>query len=295
MLVSLADVIRAGGRRAVLACDVLEHLLIPEIVETACRWTAPVILMVLQEDFSTDPRDTRVTWKERWIANQIQAAARFASVPICFHLDHALTVDVVKKWLDLGVSGVMLDAHDQPIAANIQLTQQVYEIAVRYGATVETEVGDPAGVSQTGTALGPGSLTEVAELLAMHEAVDPSVLLAAAVGQGHNSPAPKEGISFQRLAEICEVLPPWRFLALHGGSGIPTEQVARAVREFQVRKLNLYADNRAGVKTGLLGGVSAFAAGDRSPKLRPLLNAVEAEVVAVVESRLEVCGYSRPV
>lgn len=68
-------------------------------------------------------------------------AAKEAKVDVAVHLDHGLTMDVVKKALELGFTSVMFDSSTYPFEENISRTREVVEVAGRYGATVEAELG----------------------------------------------------------------------------------------------------------------------------------------------------------
>ena len=68
-------------------------------------------------------------------------AAKEAKVDVAVHLDHGLTLETVKKALELGFTSVMLDASRDPFEENIKKTKEVVKLAAEYGATVEAELG----------------------------------------------------------------------------------------------------------------------------------------------------------
>lgn len=68
-------------------------------------------------------------------------AAREAKVNVAVHLDHGLTMETVQKALELGFTSVMYDSSTYPFEENIARTKAVAELAAKYDATVEAELG----------------------------------------------------------------------------------------------------------------------------------------------------------
>ena len=50
------------------------------------------------------------------------AAAKNAKVPVCVHLDHGETLEMVYRALDLGFTSIMIDASTLPYAENVKIT-----------------------------------------------------------------------------------------------------------------------------------------------------------------------------
>jgi len=59
---------------------------------------------------------------------------------VVVHLDHGRDLDVVRRSIDLGLSSVMYDGSDLPMAENIKRTRAVVEMAHRAGVSVEGEI-----------------------------------------------------------------------------------------------------------------------------------------------------------
>ena len=68
-------------------------------------------------------------------------AAKEAKVDVAVHLDHGLTMETVEKALELGFTSVMFDSSTYPFEENIERTVKIVELAKKYGATVEAELG----------------------------------------------------------------------------------------------------------------------------------------------------------
>lgn len=159
------------------------------------------------------------------------------SVPVALHLDHGTFEDVF-KCIDAGFTSVMYDgSHEKDFQTNLSHTAEVIKAAHSKGISVEAEVGGIGGtedgVTSRGELADPEQCKQIADL-----GVD---FLACGIGNIHGIyPDNWEGLSFERLAEIKAKtgdLP----LVLHGGSGIPVDQVKRAITEG-VAKVNVNTD-----------------------------------------------------
>ncbi|MBQ3056506.1 MAG: class II fructose-bisphosphate aldolase [Clostridia bacterium] len=69
------------------------------------------------------------------------AAAKNAKVPVCVHLDHGESMEMIWRALRIGFTSVMIDASALPYEENLALTKQVTEMAHAMGVSVEAELG----------------------------------------------------------------------------------------------------------------------------------------------------------
>ena len=163
--------------------------------------------------------------------------AKDITVPVALHLDHGTYEDVF-KCIDAGFTSVMYDgSHEPDFQTNLQRTTEVVKAAHNKGLSVEAEVGGIGGTEDGVTSQG-----ELADPEQCRQIADVGVdFLACGIGNIHGIyPANWAGLSFERLAEIKALtgdLP----LVLHGGSGIPVDQVQRAISEG-VSKVNVNTD-----------------------------------------------------
>ncbi len=155
------------------------------------------------------------------------------TVPVALHLDHG-TYEGAKACIEAGFTSVMFDGSHYPIEENIEKAKEIIELAHAKGVSVECEVGGIGGV-EDGVASN-GELADPAECKAVADlGVD---FLAAGIGNIHGKyPANWAGLNFDRLGEINEAVN-GKPLVLHGGSGIPFEQVSKAV-SLGVSKVNI--------------------------------------------------------
>ncbi|NBK96846.1 MAG: class II fructose-1,6-bisphosphate aldolase [Erysipelotrichia bacterium] len=155
------------------------------------------------------------------------------TVPVALHLDHG-SFDGAKACIEAGFSSIMFDGSHYPIEENIAKSKEIIEFAHSKGISVECEVGgiggEEDGVTSAGEVADPEECKTVSEL-----GCD---FLAAGIGNIHGKyPANWAGLNFDVLAEIQEVTN-GKPLVLHGGSGIPADQIAKAI-SLGVSKINV--------------------------------------------------------
>ncbi|MBQ3014793.1 MAG: class II fructose-bisphosphate aldolase, partial [Clostridia bacterium] len=69
------------------------------------------------------------------------AMAKNAKVPVCVHLDHGTSMEMIWRALRIGFTSVMIDASALPYEENLRLTNQVTEAAHAMNVSVEAELG----------------------------------------------------------------------------------------------------------------------------------------------------------
>ena len=151
------------------------------------------------------------------------------SVPVILNLDHG-DYDSAVECIKLGYSSVMFDGHALPTEENLAKTKEIIKLAHERGISVEAEIG------RIGENQGAGELASVEDAKAFVAAgVDK---LACGIGNIHGVyPEGWSGLNFDRLKEIAEAVPETP-LVLHGGSGIPQDQVEKAI-SLGISKINI--------------------------------------------------------
>ena len=155
------------------------------------------------------------------------------TVPVALHLDHG-SYEGAKKCIEAGFSSIMFDGSHYPIDENIAKTKELVGICNDLGLSIEAEVGsiggEEDGVVGMGECADPDECKMIADL-----GID---MLACGIGNIHG-PYPENwaGLQFDVLDAIQQktgTMP----LVLHGGSGIPEEQVKKAI-DLVVSKVNV--------------------------------------------------------
>lgn len=68
------------------------------------------------------------------------------TVPVCIHLDHAFTYELIERAVPCGFTSVMIDSSDKPFEENIRITQKVTDLCRPLGISVESELGHVSGL-----------------------------------------------------------------------------------------------------------------------------------------------------
>ena len=159
------------------------------------------------------------------------------TVPVIMHLDHG-NYEAAKECIKAGYSSVMFDGHDLPFEENLEKTKEIDKLAHERGISVEAEVGSIGGTEDGVT--GAGELASVEEAKTM--AATGVDYLACGIGNIHGKyPENWQGLNFDRLKEIADAVD--TPLVLHGGSGIPQEQIEKAI-SMGISKVNINTENQ---------------------------------------------------
>lgn len=154
------------------------------------------------------------------------------TVPVAIHLDHG-SYEGAKACIEAGFTSVMFDGSHFPIEENLEKTKEIVELAHAKGISVEGEVGGIGGEEDGVTSAGELADVEECKNLAAC-GID---FLAAGIGNIHGVyPADWKGLNFDRLQEISDAVK--MPIVLHGGTGIPSEQIKKAI-SLGVSKINV--------------------------------------------------------
>ena len=229
MLVDLKKIIGMAeeGGYCIPAFNVYNTETIMGVVAAAEEAKAPVIIQVYPRLINEEVGF--------YLAPAIVAAAQRASVPICFHLDHGpdeLTAQKILRW---GATGIMYDGSVHPFEENVATTKHIVEMCKAVGVGVEGELGHIGSVNDDAME----EFTDPNEAAKFVEATGVTCL-AVLIGNAHGHYKKPPKLDIERVKAIRKAtnnIP----LVLHGGSGIPDDQVKAAI-EAGIRKMNIGTD-----------------------------------------------------
>lgn len=160
-------------------------------------------------------------------------------IPVCLHLDHGKSVESCKNAIDAGFTSVMIDASKYPLEENIEKTKEVVRYAHEKGVSVEAEIGHIGGSEDDVTQdVFHAKLEECNELFEKTK-IDS---LAPALGSVHGFYKGEPNLNFLVMKQLDEQLPiP---LVLHGGTGIPKDQIQKAI-SCGINKININTELQA--------------------------------------------------
>lgn len=203
------------------------------IVEAAEELRSPVILQVSEGGMKY--------MGIGFLDGMIRGVLHKVSVPIAIHLDHGSSLDAVLSAIRAGFTSVMIDASKKPFDENVRITREVVRVAHAVGVSVEAELGRIMGTEEHVSVSEKDSVftdpDEAAKFVELTE-VDS---LAVAVGTAHGIYKGEPKLDFERLSDIRKrVAVP---LVLHGASGVPLEDLKRAI-SLGICKINIDTDLR---------------------------------------------------
>ena len=229
MLVDLKKIIGMAeeGGYCIPAFNVYNTETVMGVIKAAEEAKAPVILQVYPRLINDEVG--------YYLAPAVLAAAKKASVPVCFHLDHGATEKEIQRILYWGATGIMYDGSVHSYEENVANTKRMVDLCANIDVGVEGELGHIGSVNDD----------------AMEEYTDPAeaadfvkrtgvCCLAVLIGNAHGHYKKTPCLDIERVKAIREAtggIP----LVLHGGSGIPDDQVKAAIKAG-VRKMNIGTD-----------------------------------------------------
>ena len=215
--------------RAVLAANFYNLETLQGIAKAASQLKSPVILQLTRGSIEYMGLNTAVALARSVIYDY--------GLQAWLHLDHGDSIDLVQRCLDAGFDSVMIDGSEKPFVENINLTRKVVELAKPYGAMVEAELGYVPKLGQDDNKLGFTEPDEAKKFVRETK----TDTLAVAIGSAHGFYKQTPKLDLERLKQIHEAvdIP----LVLHGGSGIPAEQLKAAIKNG-ISKINVATETK---------------------------------------------------
>lgn len=201
------------------------------------------------------------------------------TVPVAIHLDHGSSFENCKAAIDAGFTSVMIDASHHSFEENVEITKKVVEYAHSKGVSVEAELGRVGG--QEDDVVSDGVV--YADAKECQELVEKTGIdcLAPALGSVHGPYKGEPNLGFKEMEEIGNAtgLP----LVLHGGTGIPTKDIERAI-SLGTAKINVNTENQIAsakaVRDTLNNDANVY---DPRKYLGPAREAIKATVIGKIK------------
>jgi len=152
-----------------------------------------------------------------------RAVAEGSAAELAVHLDHITDPVLIREGVKAGVSSVMIDASALPYDRNVAVTADMAAWCHQREVYVEAELGEVGGKDGVHA---PGARTDPAQALAFVRATGVDAL-AVAVGSSHAMTERTITLDKDLIGALHAALPVP--LVLHGSSGVPDEEIRRAV------------------------------------------------------------------
>lgn len=182
------------------------------------------------------------------MAAMARSLADRAPIPISVHVDHIRNPETIARAIAAGCSSVLFDGYAMEYEEKVRLTRDAVEQAHAAGLTAEAELGHVGqlhgreGFAEGNEATDPA----VVEDFARRTGID---IVAVSVGSTSGMTSQSATLDLDLLERI--VRSAGCYLSLHGGSGIPFDDVKKAV-QLGICKISVFtrlAD--AGLAAGL--------------------------------------------
>lgn len=228
---SILDVANEHGF-AIPAFNISDWAMFNGVMDISEELDAPVIIAIHPDE---------VRHITTGLIPAMHARAHRSSVPVAIHWDHGGTYEQMITAIQAGFTSVMIDASLLPFEENVALTKKVVDAAHAVGIQVEGELGT-IGANDSYGESGAAEIiyTNVDDAVRFVEQTGVDSL-AIAIGTSHGLyPADKNPELRHDLLEQIKAavgIP----LVLHGGSGNPDSELARAV-SLGINKINISSD-----------------------------------------------------
>lgn len=214
---------------SVIAFVCMDYIMAHTVIKAAEATNTPAIVMLYPTHIAVRQAGT----KEGYAA-AVKELANTVKVPIGLHMDHDFSYEAVMDSMNKGFDSVMMDASMFDLETNIKMTKEVVDEAHRRGIVIEGELGH-VGMAAKDDNNDEDLFTrpETAEMFCKGTNVD---LLAISIGNAHGKYLATPNLDMKRLEEVYAATK--TPLVLHGGSGIPDDQLIEAFSKG-IRKFNL--------------------------------------------------------
>ncbi|MGB4609493.1 MAG: class II fructose-bisphosphate aldolase [Saccharofermentanales bacterium] len=230
-LVRVKDILRMAdeAKTSVIAYICIDYNMIYSVIKTAEKLNTPALCMLLPEHV-----EQYNTIDFESFAVNVKNLAKTVKVPIGLHLDHSFDYKSIVLNIKNGFPSVMIDGSELSFEDNICLTKKVVDIAHCFDVDVEGEVGHVASSEISDEEMeqlftDPSLAAEFCERTGVDS-------LAISIGNAHGVYRKEPRLDISRLEEINAATD--TPLVLHGGSGIPDEQLKEAFRKG-INKFNV--------------------------------------------------------
>lgn len=249
------------------------------IMQAAQKMRSPVII-------ATSEGESNFIGKKRAKA-LVDSWRQETNLPVILHLDHGKGFDVIKEAIEAGYDSVHFDGSKLPFEENVKMTKKIVDFARENGIkNIEGELGCLRGQSiiQEAVEIDEKDLTDPNQVLEFVEKTGVDSL-AVAVGNIHGIFEGGENphLFLNRLEEIRSKLNDSVILVLHGGSGIPEEDIKQSI-QLGIVKININTELRIAYVQALRKSLCDNPEETTPYKIMPL--AIEA-VQKVVEEKIK--------
>ncbi len=219
---------------------------IKAIIKVVARLRSPVILGASEGE--------RDFLGQRQVVKLCEAYEEEIGLPIILNADHTKTVAKAEEALKAGFNSIHFDGSELAYEENVRQTKYVVEMCGRFGAdiSVEGELGFLAGASKIikeKVEIKPEYYTDPAQVQDFVERTGVD-RMAIIIGNSHGISIDEPALDIERLKQTYALIKGKAVIVLHGGSGIPDDQIRSAIANG-IRKINVNTELRLAFRDAL--------------------------------------------
>lgn len=232
MLINLKTILKHAyeNHYAVGAFNVPDFNFLEAILAAAEESNSPVIINIAEVHLKY------VTLEN--ICPSILAMASRTKIPVALNFDHGSTHAGMMQAIRNGFTSVMFDGSKLDYSENITKSQYWVKLCRPLNISVEAELGAVGG-SEDGSLVSSANPNLFTDPLQAGEFIQKTGIdaLAVAIGNAHGKYQGQPKLDFERLDQINQIarIP----LVLHGGSGIPDNDLQTAIK-LGISKINFF-------------------------------------------------------
>ncbi|MEG0913647.1 MAG: class II fructose-bisphosphate aldolase [Oscillospiraceae bacterium] len=213
-----------------IAFNCTDYNTINSVITVAEELQKPVICMLYPEHAAVKHWTTPSIF-----AHTVKSLAKDVKVPVGLHLDHCSDVEYIFSAMHDGFDSVMYDGSMLPVEENIKNTAAIVKVAHIFGADVEAELGK-VGFASIVTDQSNTDMYTSPDVAAAFCEQSGCSSVAVAIGSAHGfyKETPKLDLERLKAIDAATEVP----LVLHGGSGIPNDQLELAFK-YGINKFNV--------------------------------------------------------
>lgn len=215
------------------------------------------------------------------IVNYVKQLKEDFNIPIVLHLDHGKNIEIIKECINDGFDSIMYDGSLLDFENNVKNTRMIAELCHDRGIPLEGELGRISGIEENvenidDALTNPDSVVEFIE----RSKVDS---LAIAIGNAHGLYKGKPKLDFERLSKINDIssVP----LVLHGGTGIPLEDIKKAIK-LGISKVNIGTE----IKITYFKTIKRYIGTINKNDVRHLISTIQNDIKELVKQYIEIFG-----
>jgi ketose-bisphosphate aldolase len=206
-------------RYGVAAFNIINDLTLEACLAAAEELRAPLLIQTSVKTVKSVGLDV--------IYTMFQEMAKRVSIPVALHLDHCPDREVLTACLKRGWNSVLFDGSHLTVEENLRQTVEVVAEAKNYGAAVEGEIEGITGV-EDGVGSDEESTTQSLDTALNFIRETGIDIFAPYIGNAHGMYKAAPNLDIQRVSDIVEAEP--IAIALHGGTGMTTEQFSELTK-----------------------------------------------------------------